>query len=103
MTKLPSKCERAVVRSSVIPSAKYSCSGSWLRLAKGRTTSESAGAFALLTGEGARGWFGAGAPKADKAHHRGPPATSSAARQAASAAGRRKWAREVDEVSSAAS
>src|ERR1700736_3417131 len=30
--------DRSVVRSSVIPSAKYCCSGSLLRLAKGSTT-----------------------------------------------------------------
>src|SRR5712691_3496682 len=34
----PSIRDRSVVRSSVIPSAKYCCSGSLLRLANGRTT-----------------------------------------------------------------
>src|SRR5207245_2314400 len=32
--------ERPVVRSSVTPSLKYSCAGSWLRFAKGRTATD---------------------------------------------------------------
>src|SRR5205809_6431239 len=36
--------DRSVVRSSVTPSAKYCCSGSLLRFAKGRTTIDSRGA-----------------------------------------------------------
>src|SRR5215472_18747901 len=45
--------DRSVVRSSVIPSAKYCCSGSLLRFAKGRTTIDSRGAgFASLAGGG---------------------------------------------------
>src|SRR5580692_10258139 len=40
--------DRSVVRSSVIPSAKYCCSGSLLRLAKGSTTIDRRGAT--------RGW-----------------------------------------------
>src|SRR5947199_299167 len=36
--------DRSVVRSSVIPSAKYCCSGSLLRLAKGSTTMDRRGA-----------------------------------------------------------
>src|SRR6476620_8573217 len=36
--------DRSVVRSSVIPSAKYCCSGSLLRLANGSTTIERRGA-----------------------------------------------------------
>ena len=36
--------DRSVVRSSVIPSAKYCCSGSLLRLAKGSTTIDRRGA-----------------------------------------------------------
>src|SRR3954447_25366485 len=103
MTKLPSRCERSVIRSSVIPSAKYSCSGSWLRLVKGRTTSESGGAFVLLTARNASGWLGAGAREADQDHQPRPPVTNSTARQAARAAGRRKRAREVDRASSASS
>jgi hypothetical protein len=35
---MPKIRDRSVVRSSVIPSAKYCCSGSLLRLAKGSTT-----------------------------------------------------------------
>src|SRR5215471_12245320 len=38
MTNMCGMRDRSVVRSSVIPSAKYCCSGSLLRLAKGRTT-----------------------------------------------------------------
>src|ERR1700738_1674150 len=38
--------DRSVVRSSVIPSAKYCCSGSLLRLAKGSTTIDRRGATA---------------------------------------------------------
>src|SRR5690348_2156919 len=38
--------ERSVVRSSVTPSAKYCCSGSLLRLAKGSTTIDKRGATA---------------------------------------------------------
>src|ERR1700730_506479 len=44
ITKLPEIRDRSVVRSSVIPSAKYSWSGSFDRLAKGRTTIDSRGA-----------------------------------------------------------
>src|SRR5580693_6361868 len=51
MTKLPVMRERSVVRSSVIPSAKYSCSGSFDRFVKGRTTIDRRGAFVLaMTG-----------------------------------------------------
>src|SRR3984893_10546859 len=44
MTKLPEMRDRSVVRSSVIPSAKYSCSGSFDKFAKGRTTIDRRGA-----------------------------------------------------------
>src|SRR5258706_13207247 len=45
--------DRSVVRSSVIPSAKYCCSGSLLRFAKGRTTIDSRGAdFASMLAAG---------------------------------------------------
>src|SRR5262252_7844142 len=43
MTKLPERRERSVVRSSVMPSTKYSCSGSFDRLANGRTTIDNRG------------------------------------------------------------
>jgi hypothetical protein len=43
MTKLPSTRERSVVRSSVMPFARYSCFGSSLRLTKGRRQSTEAG------------------------------------------------------------
>src|SRR6516162_5748955 len=44
ITNIPAIRERSVVRSSVIPSAKYCWSGSLLRLANGRTTIERRGA-----------------------------------------------------------
>src|SRR5262245_58696380 len=45
--------DKSVVRSSVIPSAKYCCSGSLLRFAKGSTTIDNRGAgFASLAGGG---------------------------------------------------
>src|SRR5215467_6012918 len=43
MTKLPERRERSVVKSSVMPSTKNSCSGSFDRLAKGRTTIDNRG------------------------------------------------------------
>src|SRR6516162_6583448 len=43
ITKLPEIRERSVVRPSVRPSAKYSWSGSLLRLVKGSTTIDSGG------------------------------------------------------------
>jgi hypothetical protein len=43
ITKLSAICDRSVVRSSVTPSAKYCCSRSSLRLAKGRTTIDKRG------------------------------------------------------------
>src|SRR5215469_1680551 len=43
ITKLPERRERSVVRSSVMPSTKNSCSGSFDRLAKGRTTIDNRG------------------------------------------------------------
>jgi hypothetical protein len=41
ITSIPASRDRSVVRSSVIPSAKYCCSLSSLRLANGRTTIDS--------------------------------------------------------------
>src|SRR5215469_221018 len=43
ITKLPERRERSVVTSSVMPSTKNSCSGSFDRLAKGRTTIDNRG------------------------------------------------------------
>ena len=40
MTNNPESFERSVMRSSVIPSLKYSCSGSPLMLTKGSTAME---------------------------------------------------------------
>ena len=56
ITNEPEMRERSVVRLSVTPSTKYSCSGSPPMLAKGRTTMERRGGPAL---------FGAGACVAD--------------------------------------
>src|SRR5215472_12866772 len=44
ITKLPEIRDRSVVKSSVIPSAKYSCSGSFDKFANGRTTIDKRGA-----------------------------------------------------------
>src|SRR5215469_4073321 len=49
ITKLPEIRERSVVRSSVMASAKYSCSGSFDKFANGRTTTDN-GDDATLTG-----------------------------------------------------
>lgn len=62
ITKLPTMRDRSVVRSSVIASTKYSCSGSLDRLAKGRTTIDRRGggfASVLATADGRRGLGGA--------------------------------------------
>ena len=60
ITNEPEMRERSVVRLSVTPSTKYSCSGSPPRLAKGRTTMERRGG--LLFRRGAwRGLLGADA------------------------------------------
>src|SRR6267378_548859 len=60
-TELPEIRERSVVRSPVIPSAKYSCSGSLDKLAKGRTTNDKRGAGVLATVDGTCGFATAGA------------------------------------------
>jgi hypothetical protein len=55
------RCESAVVRSSVMPSAKYSCSASPVMFVKGSTTS-----MGRLDGDGAlSGSAGAGGPAQD--------------------------------------
>src|SRR5262245_39910997 len=64
MTKLPDRRERSVVRSSVRPSAKNSPSGSVLRLAKGRTTSDSAAMFGN-GGAAIEGLYGRGSDGVD--------------------------------------
>jgi predicted TIM-barrel fold metal-dependent hydrolase len=43
ITNMPAIRDRLVVKSSVIPSAKYCCSGSLLRFVKGRMTMDSRG------------------------------------------------------------
>ena len=49
MTELFDKCERLVVRSSVIPSAKYSCFLSPLRSSNGGATIERRGAVTSMS------------------------------------------------------
>src|SRR5215468_238628 len=51
ITKLPEIRDRSVVRSSVIASAKYSCSGLFDKFANGRTTTDN-GDDATLVGAG---------------------------------------------------
>jgi len=43
ITSTPAIRDRSVVRSSVIPSAKYCCSGSLLKLVNGKTTIDNRG------------------------------------------------------------
>ena len=73
ITENQRRCERAVVRSSVMPSAKYSCPGSPVMLAKGSTTimgrpaGAACGEGALIgssAGAAAGGCAGAGAAEA---------------------------------------
>src|SRR5215471_579473 len=45
MTNMSGSCDRLVVKSSVMPSAKYCCLGSSLRLANGSTTIDRRGAI----------------------------------------------------------
>ena len=51
ITKLPAIRDRSVVRSSVIPSAKYSCSGSLERFVKGNTAIDRRGTDPVLPRE----------------------------------------------------
>src|ERR1700751_1697756 len=74
--------ERSVVRSSVMPSAKYSCSGALLRLANGSTTIDRRGAE--------NGWVddepadtSGPACRLDHSHHPPPPAAIKIAAAAA--------------------
>src|SRR5712692_9573878 len=50
MTKLLGILDRSVVRFSVMPSAKYSCAGSPVRLTNGSTTIERRGAPGAIAG-----------------------------------------------------
>ncbi|HKN30884.1 MAG TPA: hypothetical protein VJY34_24630 [Roseiarcus sp.] len=54
--------ERSVVRLSVTPSAKYSCSGSPPILVKGKTTIERRGGANFSDAEAGAGFDGAGWP-----------------------------------------
>src|SRR4029453_13002762 len=61
MTNSPESLERSVMRSSVMPSLKYSCSGSPLMLTNGSTAMEG------LSGKGGgTGWGGGGGRKKKK-------------------------------------
>src|SRR6266851_4695507 len=89
ITKLPVIRDRSVVRSSVTPSAKYCCSRSSLRLAKGSTTIDRRGAADAAAGAAAFSTTGAvavsdGAFGDDHSHHI-PPATISVPTRAAAA------------------
>ena len=52
MTNSPEIFERPVMRSSVTPSLKYSCAGSRLRFAKGRTATDGLSGNASPDGAG---------------------------------------------------
>src|ERR1051325_7016983 len=91
--------DRSVVRSSVIASTKYSCSGSFDRLANGSTTIERRGAdFGAFAEETAPGAFG---DRRGHTHQAPPPAarTTPAERKAthprpaplAAICGERSW------------
>ena len=60
ITNMPVIRDRSVVRSSVIASAKYCCSGSLPRLTKGSTTIDRRGAAAGWEIGGTAGALGAG-------------------------------------------
>jgi len=92
ITNDPGIRDKSVVKSSVIPSAKYSCSGSWPAFANGSTTMDSRGGFACLIGSGADaasvpgkavGRSIGGASRGQTIHnpaaHTGPTATTAAA------------------------
>src|SRR5436190_13300884 len=49
VTRSPESCERLLMMLSVIPSERYSASGSALALMKGSTARESIGCFSLST------------------------------------------------------
>src|SRR6266852_6226250 len=69
MTKLLGILDRSVVRFSVMPSAKYSCAGSPVMLAKGSTTIER--------------WGAPGPTAGLVAYHAAPPALTSKTTHAA--------------------
>src|SRR2546430_1892100 len=73
--------DRSVVRSSVIPSAKYCWSRSSLRSVKGSTTIDSLGAG--VNGAAAVGALAIGGRGVGHPHHAVPPATTNAAAAAA--------------------
>src|SRR5215472_11741886 len=88
MTKLPEIRERSVVRSSLMPSAKYSWSGSLLRFVNGSTTIDSRGATSgcateATAAEGVDVAFGAG-----QTHHTMTAMTRAAAMTAAATRGK---------------
>src|SRR5690348_15881806 len=81
----------SVVRSSVMPSAKYSCCGSLLRLPNGSTTIDKRGAALSKAGGAAADFVYGGdgsTPGAGHSHHAAPPAAISIR---AARAGDRGW------------
>src|SRR6516165_3230840 len=62
ITSMPAIRDSSVVRSSVIPSAKYCCSGSPLMLANGNTTIDNRGAATGTGCEAPDGTFAGNAP-----------------------------------------
>src|SRR4051812_42399176 len=73
---MPGIRDRSVVRSSVIPSAKYCWSGSLLRLAKGTTTIDRRGAAKGCEVEAAIGIPAVEDGGAGHSHHARPATTS---------------------------
>src|SRR5262245_14707245 len=104
MTSKPESLERSVTRSSVMPSLKYSCSTSPLRLTKGSTMIEGlsgSGSAALGEGvelgtcKGLRGERGAEAvrpPGAGLDELRGPPRVAEGSAELANAGDQRRVA-----------
>src|SRR5258706_5096344 len=95
MTKLPPIRDRSAVKSPVIPSAKYCCSGLSLRLVKGSTTIDRRGTFKGAVGADADAVMTAGCGF-DHGHghsHHPPPAATSTPARATAATDRRALCR----------
>src|SRR6516165_5666939 len=75
--------DKSVVKSSVIPSAKYCCSGSLLRLAKGNTTIDRRGAVSGCATEVVAATAGVGEGFAGGKSHHAPTAVTKTAAAAA--------------------
>src|SRR6516165_4434675 len=83
ITKLFAMRDRSVVTSSVIPSAKYCCSGSLLRLTSGNTTIDSRTAASGCAIDVVAATAGFGEDLVAGQSHQAPPATTSTAAMAA--------------------